>query len=534
MASHSKDSADSTLGGELSLVASAGVAGAAGVLGWAPYGLWWVAVLAYSCLFFLLRYSRGGLHAAVLGMFFGMGMHITGHTWVMQALHAKLGMSMIAAVTSTAIFVLYLSLFTAIPCAIWSVLMRGACPGCGFANGAQGNIRPFHLCVISPILLASLLTMGEWSRGHLFNGIASLSLGYGLIDTAFAGYSPIFGVYGVSWLGLLAAFLLITCLLRRNAFFSFLLLVIPVIGYWLGFLRWTMEVGEPMSYRLIQSNVAQEDKLNAVFREGQVFRLVAYIKQQAAELVVTSETAFPLFFSELPVGVLEDLRQFSSSTNSNVFIGIVSNSSDGAAHNSLIEIRPGISSIAQYNKEKLMPFGEYMPLGFSWYANYLNIPFGDLSAGAEVQSPLSVGNQRIGVLICQEEMNGDHARRSARDVGLFVNPSNLAWFEGTQAIAQYLQVARMRALESGRPVLRAANTGITAHIDPRGGVIRYLPERFEGVLSGEVRSTMGSTPYVILGDWPILLACSLSLLVAIFPKLRPRARSSQLTHMGLH
>lgn len=211
-------------------------------------------------------------------------------------------------------------------------------------------------------------------------------------------------------------------------------------------------------------------------------------------------------------------------------LGIPTTAANSDGHNSLLHLAPEgpdrAGSIAQYHKVRLMPFGEYSPWGFGWFTRDLAIPLKDLSAGAESQSTFRIGPQRAGVLICGEDDLGDEARRWVRSEGqasILINPSNLGWFEGSLAIEQRLQIARMRAIEVGRPVLRVANTGVTAHIDRQGTVVERLAAEREGELSGHIQGYSGLTPYAKGGNTTFLSVLALSLLInAIFRLTRQR------------
>ncbi|MDO8892968.1 MAG: apolipoprotein N-acyltransferase [Sulfurimicrobium sp.] len=157
---------------------------------------------------------------------------------------------------------------------------------------------------------------------------------------------------------------------------------------------------------------------------------------------------------------------------------------------------------------------EYSPTGFSWFTGSLNIPLKDMSPGGRNQAPFALGIQRVGTLICHEDLTGQEVRRWLPSATLLLNPSNLAWFEGSLAIGQRLQIVRMRALESGRPILRVTNTGVTAQIDAQGRVLGRLPVSVEGVLSGTVQPQQGVTPYGRWGDWPAVLASAMCVLLA--------------------
>ena len=466
----------------------ASVSGGIAVLGWAPLAWWWLTILAYAALFYLLNQSRTAIQAGLLGLGYGLALQLIGHGWVLEALHRKSGMALAPAALSSLIFAIYLALFSSLPCVIWRVIMKAAA-------GSHFSCAVF----------ASLMTQGEWGRSLPFNGFTSLSLGYALVDTWLAGYTPIAGVYGMSWLGYYFAASLVLLLTLRRPAPALILAAILGSGCALFQVDWVQANGQPLSYRLIQANVAQERKFDPLSRGRQMQRLVANIEHEPADLIVTPETAFTVFLTELLGDILSRLQRFSQDSGSHLFLGIATLTANAEGHNSVIHLAPGINRIGQYDKVRLMPFGEYGPAGFGWFSSALAIPLKDLSPGRSDQQAFQVGGQGIGTLICHEDLIGEDSRRWLPSATLLINPSNLAWFEGSSAIAQRLQIVRLRAMESGRPILRANNTGITAQIDQRGRVIRQLPKMQEGTLSGKVQAMQGLTPSARFGDWPFVL-----------------------------
>jgi len=488
-------------------VAIAGLFGAFSVLGWAPFGWWPVAIIGYAILFWLALNSASTIRACLLGLAFGFGLHLMGSGWVFGALHNKTGMALIPSVLSIFVFVMYLALFTAIPCLSWRALLK---LNKGVALAGRGSMPSFWVIVT----FAALLTLGEWARSLFFNGFTSLALGYSLIDTWLSGYAPVIGLYGLSWIGFFFSGTLVALISRyRPAVGLNFVVVIIGVGFVLSQATWVQPSGGLLHYRLIQSNVAQERKFDPLYVREQTLRLVDIIEHNAADLIVTPETAFPMFLNELPGDALSRLQQFSQRTRSHVFMGIASIAANSDGYNSVVRIAPDQGGIDQYNKVVLMPFGEYSPTGFAWFTKSLSIPLKDMSAGTREQAPFAIGAQQIGTLICHEDLTGEAARRWLPATTLLINPSNLAWFEGSLAITQRLQIVRMRALESGRPILRVTNTGITAHVDHRGRVMALLPETKEGVLDGHVQPVSGSTPYAIVGDWVAVLGGALLLLL---------------------
>jgi apolipoprotein N-acyltransferase len=502
------------LSGVPAALAAAAVCGGVSVMGWAPLGLWPLALLGYAALLLLLR-RRGPAAALALGLAFGLGLHLVGHGWVFSALHDKAGLGVVAAASSTLFFACYLALFTAVPCALFVAIRRGV--------GPRGTSLP------DAALFASLIAAGEYARGVFFNGFTSLSVGYALVDTWFAGLAPVGGVALASWAGLLCAAWVAPALLsgglpRRDAAGA---AAVVAASFAVSQVPWTQPLGSPLSFRLLQVNVPQREKFDPDREVRHVRHLVRAIEAGPAGLIVTPETAFPQFLDKLPPGVLDTLQSFSRRSGSHLLLGIATTASSADGHNSMVHLAPEAgSAIAQYHKVRLMPFGEYSPWGFGWFTRSLAIPWKDLSPGSTGQPPFAVRGQRVGTLICHEDLVGGEARRwlrSASDVSVLVNPSNLAWFERSLAIEQRLQVVQMRAREVARPVLRVANTGVTAHIDERGRVIDRLPAEREGVLAGRVQGRLGLTPYARVGDLVFLLALAASAASALLSQASRRS-----------
>lgn len=492
----------------------AAISGAIAVLGWAPFGWWPLALASYAVLFGLICNAGKPLHAGIIGLGFGIGLHLTGHGWIYAALHSKAALGIVPAGLGTLVFLIYLAAFTAVPCWLFRFALK---------ERAARTTATLSSSLISTVLFAGLLTLGEWGRSLFFNGFTSLSLGYSLIDTWFAGYAPVAGLYGVSWAGMCTAALTSLLVVARSrlahtaAVSGFLVLAFG--GWLLGTVQWTHATGSQLSYRLIQSNVAQEKKFDAIHVRQHVLNLLAAIEQAPADIIATPETAFPLFLNELPAEALQRLQHFAQQTGSHIFAGIAITAANAEGYNSVLEIAPQpiTGGMARYNKVRLMPFGEYSPAGFGWFTRSLSIPLKDMKAGAPGQRPLTVtvrGQQQgIGTLICHEDLVGRDAADRGVATSLFLNPSNLAWFEDSLAIAQRLQIVRMRALETGRPILRVANTGITAQIDTRGGVIAQLSPAQGGVLSGNVQPVSGTTPFMLVSDMPVI---ALSVMTTLF------------------
>jgi len=190
----------------------------------------------------------------------------------------------------------------------------------------------------------------------------------------------------------------------------------------------------------------------------------------------------------------------------------------GRYYNSVVSL--GASPIQRYDKAHLVPFGEFVPYGFHWIVNAVAIPMSDFSLGTDTPKPLEVAGQQVAPNICWEDAFGEEIIRQLPQATLLVNVSNVAWFGDSLAPSQHLQISRMRAIETGRYMLRATNTGMTAIVDPHGGVVARLPQFTEGILSGGAQGYTGATPYVRWGNVPIVALCFALVAVLVFRRLR--------------
>ena len=492
----------------VALVALLGVGlfgGAFAVLGWAPFAWAPLAILAFALLFYLLQLNLGVGASLSMGFAFGLGLHITGHGWMYETLRAKVGFGPFAAGLSTFAFAGYLALFTATPCALMGLAIgrsrwRGAA-----AHGAE------VLC------FAALLTLGEWLRSVLFNGFTSLSIGYVTLDTWLAGFAPIGGTYMAGFVALVLAGLPGCASRSRAAATGAGVVAVALIasGAALSRIAWAHTIGGPLSYRLVQSYVPQARKFDPRFAPEHGKHIVDLIVATPADIIATPETTFKSNSNEFPGDALNRIQRFSQQSASHIFLGVVMTAANSDGFNSIMQISPdlGAGTFARYDKVRLMPFGEYTPIGFSWFTDSLRIPLKDMSAGRGDQEPMKLSKYNttvnIGTLICLEDMIGRDAVKWAGSANLLLNPTNLAWFDNPLAIDQRLQIARMRALEVARPILRIANTGISAQIDARGNIGARTSMGVEEVLSGTVQPTEGLTPYARLGDAPALVLCAI-------------------------
>jgi apolipoprotein N-acyltransferase len=386
---------------------------------------------------------------------------------------------------------------------------------------------------------ASAWAIGEWLRGLVFTGFPWLASGYAQVDGPLAGFGSVVGVYGVAWVLALVAALIVQTVYQvsraRAARFvpGAVALALIVAGMLLSLVQWTTPANAPLTVRLLQGNVKQEMKFEQAGVDASLALYERLITEKPADLIVTPETALPVLAVQVPHDFAAKIRSFADNTKSSILFGAIGVTvlPDGRVTdftNSLFGITPGTLDVYRYDKHHLVPFGEFVPLGFHWFVQLMGIPLGDLARGPIAQKAFFVHNQPVAVDICYEDIFGEEIAHTIREqetpAGVLVNSTNLAWFGNTIALDQHLQIARMRSIETGRPMLRATNTGMTAVIAANGDVVSRLPTFTTGVLEATVQGMSGRTPYVTSGNVTVI-AVSLLLLALAFAFAPGRKRS---------
>ena len=385
------------------------------------------------------------------------------------------------------------------------------------------------------VIGVAAFTGAEWVRSYLFTGFPWLALGYSQVpDGLLRGYAPLGGVYFVT-LVLAAVAALIAhaaeSLVRRAraALAGSVAALAAVVGMGavLVQVEWTRPSGAPLPVSLVQGNVLQEIKFDPQFRTRTFDRYLQLVAQTRGRLVVLPESAFPVFSDEVPDAVLLSLIRTASARGGDVLLGLFTaeapeaGSDEPRYYNTVVTL--GTSELQFYRKNHLVPFGETIPLKSilgPLIRALLAIPLADQARGGTTQPALSVAGQRVAVDICYEDAFGGELIHGARQATLLVNVTNDAWYGRSIAAEQHAQIGAMRALELGRPMLRATNTGITSAIAHDGNEIARLPWFTTGVLEVAVTGREGETPYLRYGDTPILVVAALSLAAALVVRRR--------------
>lgn len=474
------------------------VAGALLTLAFAPHGLWPLAVLCPAVLMLLWMQATRPGEAAWSGFCFGLGLFAAGTWWLYISIRVFGQAPLWVALLVMGALVLIMS--------AWYALL-------GYAA-----LRLLPLRTLPGLLLGvpALWLLVEWCRGWFLSGFPWLSLGYSQTDTWLMGFAPVGGVYLLSALLLAGAAGLVLLLqgTGRQRLVALAVLVLPwPAGLALRSVEWTSAEGAPREVAIVQGAIPQDMKWLASNRQ-QILDEYARLHHEAlgAALIVWPESALPDLANLLPryIGGIWSAAQEAGSA---VLMGVTrfdEQSPRGAEvyYNSLLAMGEG--DPAFYDKHHLVPFGEYFPVP-AFLRNLLrlmSLPNSDFTAGAANQPPLALGGFTAAASICYEDAYPGALRSAARASNIMVNVTNDAWFGRSSARYQHLQISRMRAAEARRPLLRAANDGVSAVIGAGGRIEARAPEFEAAVLRARVQARRGSTPYLAAGNAPIIgFAC---------------------------
>lgn len=465
--------------------------GAFSVLGFAPYYWFVTPIIALTVLFMLHQHATSAKHSFLLGSSFGLGLYCVGIYWIYISLHTFGGMPPLFAAFCTFCLCAFMALFPAL------ALLLSKRLGCTMLT--------------APVLWG----VSDWVRSWIFTGFPWLTLGYSQVPhSPLAGYAPVFGIYGVSILTALIASVLAAWFVsspskpskqwQQRAIAGLTALV--VVGLVLKVYPWSKPVGKPTSVALIQGNISQLNKWSPEHAQRTIDIYTEMVNASDAELTIIPETALPVVASRLGAEIKAFFMQKGEANQGNVLVGIVTNPQGNDYYNSVISY--GASPTQTYSKNHLVPFGEFIPLKavFGWiYRDWLNMPLSDLSRGGTHQQPMQLGHQQVAMNICYEDVFGEEVMTQLPAATLMVNVSNDAWYGQSFAADQHMQFSQARALEAGRMMLRATNTGATAIIDKDGQVLQHAPHDMRTTLVGQAQGYTGTTPYVVWGNWPFIL-----------------------------
>lgn len=459
------------------------LAGASLTLAFAPYDLSYVALLALMVFYWLSLYSTHQ-RAAWRGYGFGLGLFASGIWWVYVSIHDFGGADPFSA-----------GLLAALLVAVWAVF-----PALTALLAARARCLSWTWARIVWVALSWVAI--EYLRGYwLLNGFPWLQIAYSQLQTPLAGFAPIVGVYGVGFLLAASAFTGVELLGCRVDWRAGLLVLISLWGggAMLREVAWTQAIGDAFKVTVVQGNIGQDQKW-LPNQKLNTLKLYQQLTEQHwdSDVIIWPETAIPAFLNQVKEFFLDPLAARAREQAVDVVVSLPSGN-DKVYYNSVLVLGDGASL---YHKNHLLPFGEYLPLQplSGWVLDQLKIPLGSFSAGADRQTLLKAGGYAFVTTICYEDAFGEQVIRQVKDAAYLVNVTNDAWFGQTAEPYQHMQMAQMRALETGRYLVRATNTGASGFVGPDGRLRTMAPMFTTTTLTDSIVPMSGLTPYARVGD----------------------------------
>lgn len=491
------------------------LSGTLSTLAFAPLSLYPLAWLGLAILFLLLLDNQNNKKRGfLLGWLFGIGFFGAGVSWLYVSLHFFGGANSILATFFTLIFVMFMALYTALFAFIVSLI----------------KAIPSHWMLL--LILPSLWVLIEWLRGWFLTGFPWLLVGHSHIDTWFAAIAPILGSLGVSWLVALTATLIVlfflqTPIRKLTVLFSFSLVCLSLAI--VHSVNWTEDTGESFTASLLQGNIKQEHKWQEEWHTPTLERYQAMTRTHwSSDLIIWPETAIADYFSRIHNKWLQPIIREAKQHNTHLLIGgFYYNPESRNTYNSIMSVNTHkdietSEAFSFYHKRHLVPFSEYIPFlsYIRWMEKYINLPYDSVAHG--YNSPLlPVGNYQASASVCYEDAYGNEIIDALPEADFLVNVSNDGWFSDSLEPWQHMELARMRALETGRYLLRATNTGVSAITDEKGKILASAAPYQQTTITHEIRIFKGSTPYIFWGNWAIVgLLMLIVVLTIVFTKQR--------------
>ncbi|MCG8086567.1 MAG: apolipoprotein N-acyltransferase [Candidatus Thiodiazotropha taylori] len=485
---------------------SALLAGGLTTLAFAPFDFWIMGVLGPMLLFLIWQKTAGPSFRS--GFFYGFGLLGSGVSWLYVSIAQFGDLGWLFPLIITLGFILFISLYY------------------GLLGWLAGRFDGLSAALKLVLIYPALWVLMEWFRGWFLTGFPWLQPGYSQLDSPLAGYAPLLGVLGVSWMVILTAGLLSDLLTGKTGrpWRATLLLLIWLSGWWMTELEWSRPVGEPLSVALVQGNIPQAQKwLPEQLSPSLVLYANLTKKNLDRDLIIWPETAVSAFQFQVEEAFIVPLERLIRESGSNLVFGVVQmDAQRDNYYNALVSL--GNEERDHYYKGHLVPFTEYLPFkSLLWpLVDLFTIPMSDFAARQAPKPLMRVGDHTVGMSICYEDAFGSEMILALPEAAYLINVSNDAWFGDSLAPHQHLQIARMRALESSRYLLRSTNTGVSAIIAPNGKLAAVSPLLEEDVLQGEIVPLSGQTPYARSGNLAILLLLLMSLAPALAQLVRQR------------
>lgn len=496
----------------LHLYLMAAFAGILFPLSFSPYHLWYLTPISICLLMFALSEQRQEQKTTAFktGWFFGLGLFGNGASWVYISIHDYGFTGMPLAILMTLIFVMGLALLPAAQCALFARFL--------------GRVSPIWS-------FPALWVLFEWLRSWIFTGFPWLFAGNALVDSPLSSLLPVGGVYLASFVLIMAGVLVYRFIVQQLKLRSLVAFIVVIFAgsHILNTIQWTTPASEvPLKVAMVQGNVDQNKKWLPQHRD-EFLLLYRDLTQDIKniDIVIWPETSVPMLVQQSRAyinRILDDLPPESA-----IIAGMAERATPAgvrpAQYYNAIMARGDASGI--YRKQKLVPFGEYVPLEemLRGAIAFFDLPMSSFTAGDPYQPLLQAKGYSIAPFICYEVVYPEFVRKQAADSDLMITISNDSWFGRSAGPLQHLQMARVRAAENGRYMIRGTNNGVTAVIDHKGRILESAPQFEQAIVRGEVWPMTGQTLFSQTGAAPLLIFCTLLLMVQALFNRKARSRN---------
>ncbi len=469
-------------------------AGALATLAFAPFSYPLLALISIVALYLLTLKPNATF---LMGWLYGLGYFTAGVSWVYVSIHSHGGMGTLPAALMTLAFTAALA--TLFGAQIWlykRLFSGGSAPG-----------------------FVALWVLFEWVRSWLFTGFPWLLIGYAFIDTPLISFAPIGGVWLVSAMVLTIAVGAACVIQSRKP--TPLLLILTILGAsYLIPSEWTDNSDNKVSITLIQPNLTQESKWQIEQVDQHIQNIINLsVQAPATDLLIWPETAIPKLIGRA-INQLSPLTGILNQQGTTLISGFPRKEWSDSQQRFLYHNSVGTltGNFSQYDKQRLVPFGEYIPFEsqLRGLISFFDLPMSSFSLPEKVTNQVETPHGSLAGAICYEIAYPELVRENARQSGMILTLSNDTWFGGSHGPDQHFEIARMRAIENGKPVIRATNNGISGFIDANGQILATAPRFETAILTYEVSPSIGQTPYQTFGLWPALILAALLFLMALF------------------
>lgn len=477
------------------------ISGASGVLAFSPFDLWG---LAYLSLLGLLYVAKIPQKQTALGATFcwALSFFSIGVSWLHVSIHQFGGAPLIVSYLLVILLAAYLSLYPL----LFTYLVR-------------------RFQVDSLIMFPVIWTFTEYLRGWVFTGFPWLQFGYTQIDSPFAGIAPIFGVEGLTFFVMwLSAVIFNTVFVlwqksEKNKLLAVNITMLAIVGGLSAYSsgkQYTKEVTDKaLTITLAQGNIEQNLKWDPEYliRTLEIYQRLIIQHLGSSDIIILPESALPALENHLQP-FFQTLQQAANAKGTEIITGTVyQDEKIGKLLNSIVVLGGSqhtyhADTAPRYNKHHLVPFGEYVPLEnlLRPLGTVFNLPMSAFQSGHKIQPPLFAKQRAFTSAICYEIILGAQLQQNLHpNTDFILTISNDAWFGDSIGPWQHLQMARMRALELGKPLVRSTNTGISVFIDAQGKIIAQAPQFSETTLTHSIAPTEGTTPYGLFGHIPLYI-----------------------------